>query len=150
MSTQSVAVRPLPVDAYPVPRAPSIETQTGWRRSHPQALCQDFDLRQRITSTDFDLHDQAFLRYAERRGVLYLAGTNLRAEIVADHHVTKSEFMQSDKWQPLRWWIHHKSGERIRLQTTEELETSWRIIRAAKGALQDAWELYQPQQAATH
>lgn len=126
-------------------RAPTITQQTGWVRHHPQAICQDFDIRIRVHEYDFDLEDLGFQAYAKARGVLYLAGENLRWQIAAEHRTTRKEFLQAERWEPLRWWVHYKTGARMRLQTDDELEASWQIIRAAKGALQDVWELYQSQ-----
>lgn len=131
-------------------RAPTIGEQTGWTRPHPLGLCQDFDLRQKVTQTDFDLEDPGFQRYAKARGVLYLAGKGLRWQLVKDHSVTRDEYLTAAHWEPLRWWVDAKTGKRLRLQNHDELETSWRIVRAAKGALQDAWELYQVEQNTPH
>jgi hypothetical protein len=43
---------------------PTIEQQTGWKRG-PQAvsICQDSDVLARVTEVDFDLEDEAFVRY---------------------------------------------------------------------------------------
>lgn len=127
--------------------SPSIHEQTGWKRPGPHTLCQDFDLRIRIAETDFDLEDLDFQQYAKVRGILYLAGAGIRWKIVADHSVTQDDFLTADRWEPLRWWIDAKTGEQTRPQTAEELNISWLIIRAAKGALQDCWEIYRAQPA---
>lgn len=129
--------------AQPTITVPSVEQQTGWRRPHPKYLCQDFYLCLRIEQYDFDLSDEAFQRYAKRRGVLYKAGTGDRWRITADHQATREDFDRSD----CRWMVSVATGKRTRLQTPAEMDEGWLIMRSMKGAFQDAWELYLAAQA---
>lgn len=127
-------------------KAPSIEQQTGWRgRMMPVSICQDSDVLAAVSQYDFDLSDEGFCAYAERRGVLYKAGVrgSRRWQAAADHSFTFEQFCAEPSFQFAIEW----QGQRYRYSDAE-MAGHWRIMRIAKGGLQDCWQLYQAQRAA--
>jgi hypothetical protein len=118
--------------------AKSITEQTGWKRPSPVAICQGFDVLRKVTEYDFDLSNLEFQNYCRARGVLYKAGCNNRFKFTADHSATKDRFFDE-----FRYAIEYPegSGQRYRF-TDDEMETHWKIMLAAKGAMQDCWELF--------
>lgn len=119
-------------------KARTIQEQTGWKRPFPSAICQDFDVRRSVTEYDFDLHDAGFRRYCEARGVLHLAGVRRRFAFTADHLATKARFLEL-----FGVVIQNKQpGKPAYVFSAREMDTHWRIMLAAKGAFQDAWELF--------
>lgn len=114
----------------------TFKEQTGWTGLHPLALCQDFDTLTRVREYSFDLRDWGFLAYAEQRGVLYKAGENARYRFTGDHAATKARFFEE-----FALAIPQPDGTRYRF-TPHEMETHWKIMLAAKGQLQQCWDLY--------
>ncbi len=112
-------------------KAKTIYQQTGWRRPGPQTICQDFDALVRVSEYDFDLNDPEFSRYCEQRGVGWKAGTGRRLAFTADHAATKERFLRE-----------FGSSEKGYVYSADEMETHWKIMRAAKGAMQDCWEVW--------
>ena len=47
---------------------PTIEEQTGWRRSNPLQILGDSDILQKVTSYSYDLLNLDFVKYAHQRG----------------------------------------------------------------------------------
>jgi hypothetical protein len=115
----------------------TIAEQTGFRRAMPATLCQNFDLLCQVTEYDFDLSNIEFQHYAKCRGVLHLAGRNSRWDFTADHHATKEQFLE----QFCLAEPDQITGARYQF-SDDEMETHWRIMLAAKGAMQDCWELW--------
>lgn len=109
----------------------TIYQQTGWRRPGEQTICQNFDVLTRVTEYDFDLGDPDFAAYCERRGVGWKAGTGKRLAFTANHSATKEDFF--------REFARSETGY---IYSAEEMETHWRIMLAAKGAMQDCWEIW--------
>jgi hypothetical protein len=95
--------------------------QTGFRRSGPNAICQDHEALLAVSEFNFDLQDEDFVRYFEdRTGV---------AIIWSPRCGYAAPFACSDKeWQ------------QVCRDTMQGDETFQRIIR---GKLEDAWELWQ-------
>jgi hypothetical protein len=105
------------------------------RRPTPVALCQDVDTLLGIRRYDFDLNDPAFREYADRRGVLYLAGTpgSPQWRFVADHDVTEADFLGEPSF-------HVSIG--AHRYTDDDMATHWKIMRIAKAKLQDCWDIF--------
>ena len=124
-----------------LPTVPTIQEQTGWKRSTPVAICQDFDVLLRVRAWDFDLENAAFLDYADARGVLYKAGSigSPRFLFTANHSATEADFRANPHFQRAIPSSQYPDGYKY---SDEEMDSHWRIMRAAKGALQDAWELF--------
>lgn len=135
----------------------TIAEQTGFRRAMPVTLCQNFDLLRQVCEYDFDLSNEEFQDYARRRGVLYKAGvpSTDRWLFTANHQTTRAEFFERYRYatdDSKRCFANldassPRAEQRYRF-TDQELETHWQIMLAAKGALQDCWELWLNQQAA--
>lgn len=115
--------------------AKMIKEQTGWNRTHPKMICQDFYSLIKVTEYSFDLSNIDFREYCERRGTLQKAGIEGRFSFTANHKATKAEFFSK-----FRLAILHRR-KRYRF-TDDEMETHWKIMLAAKGAMQDCWELF--------
>lgn len=119
----------------------SVEQQTGWRRPGAVAICQDIDVLARVSQYDFDLSDVRFLAYAHARGVLYKAGNcqSRRWQATADHALSREAFL-ADRYFQLSE-PHPVTGQQ-HAYSPEDMETHWRIMKIAKGGLQDCWQLY--------
>ena len=94
--------------------------QTGFRRSGPNAICQDHEALLAVREFTFDLTDPDFVSYFESR-----TGICISHSPASDY---KLEFLATEKeWQT------------ICRDTMQGDETFQRIIR---GKLEDCWELY--------
>lgn len=116
--------------------ARSIEEQTGWKRPIPTMICQNHEILARVTEYSFNLNNPAFRDYCEARGVLWKAGVRRRFRFTADHSATKDQFFVqfrlAEKQPNIPQYVY----------SDDEMEFHWRLMLAAKGALQDAWELF--------
>ena len=110
---------------------PTVEEQTGWTRPYCRTICQELDVVIRVTEYDFDLENAEFREYADRRGVLFKAGVGKRFAFTKNHAATKAEFFREFRFS--------KKGVRF---SDDDMEFHWRIMLAAKGYMQDAWELF--------
>lgn len=127
--------------------AASIQQQTGWRRPYPAMLCQDHAVLLGITQFEFELNDPAFRRYAEQRGVLYVAGRegSRRWKFTGDFSRGCAEFMVDSYF---RFAQEYPAGSGIRhMYTAEEMAFHWKVMRIARSKLQDIWEIYQDRKA---
>ena len=111
--------------------------QTGWKRPTPQAICQSYDVLRTVTEYSYDLHDPAFQDYAKKRGVLYKAGCQDRFEFTANHNITRSDYAA-------RFYLSEEDPQGIQHPLSDDaIEVHWQIMLAAKGSMQDCWDLYQ-------
>ena len=117
----------------------TIREQSDWKRTQKETLLQDFNLLIKITEYDFDLTDQGFKDYCHARGVLQKMGNDSRYNFTANHKAIKEEFFVLFRYAK----EYHGSSYRF---TDKEMAIHWEIMLAAKGAIQDAWELYQNKQ----
>ncbi|SNY94101.1 hypothetical protein SAMN04515647_4424 [Cohaesibacter sp. ES.047] len=122
-------------------QARTITEQTGWKRPHPKALCQDFDVRTQIHEYDFDSSDMNFQAYCRSRGLACRFGKlgSERRAFMDDHAGTKDQFM---RLECVNFAEEQPDGSRHKYSDKHK-ETFWTIHLSNKGALQDAWELYQ-------
>lgn len=121
---------------------PSIFEQTGWKRPYPQMICQDISVLARITRYDFNLSDSGFRAYAQRRGVLHVAGKigSPRWRFIGDFSKGRADFM-GDAY--FNFAQEYPAGSGVRRKfTREEMAFRWKLICIARGKMQDAWELY--------
>lgn len=109
----------------------TIQQQTGWNRPHPQTICQEMDALVSVTDYSFDLGDKGFFAYCKARGVAHKAGHGKRFSFTADHAKTREDFGAMFGVSETGW-----------VYSPEDMETHWRIMLAAKGSMQDCWELY--------
>jgi len=107
---------------------PTIEEQTGWIGLLPDDLCEDYRTLLRITEYDYDIDNAEFLHYCEERGI-----TN---------RIIDNQILQ-------QFYKHHGWGKKAFFQTmggphtdNGHLTVAWRGVLAARGALQDCWELW--------
>ncbi|MCU7836147.1 MAG: hypothetical protein KZQ83_12975 [gamma proteobacterium symbiont of Taylorina sp.] len=114
----------------------TIHEQIGWKRKQKETLLQDFNLLKNITEYDFDVTVQDFKDYCHARGVLQKMGNESRFDFTANHKATKAEFFV------LFRYAKEYQGSSYRF-TNKEMEIHWGIILAAKGSIQDCWEIYQ-------
>jgi hypothetical protein len=124
------------------PGIPSIQHQTGWKRPYPRMLCQDLDVLLRITQYDFDLSDPEFHRYAEQRGVLYVAGRegSPRWRFTGDFTQGRGQFLTDSCF---RFAQEYPVGSGVRhMYTPDEVAFHWKVMCIARAKLQDAWEIY--------
>ena len=113
----------------------TIQQQTGWKGAMPVTLCQDTDVLVRVGEYDFDLNNKAFQGYLKTRGIAHKAGTKARFSFTANHQATKAEFMAMFQLaEPYK-------GQQYKF-SAEEMQAHWRVMLAAKGAMQDAWEIF--------
>ncbi len=121
---------------------PTIEEQTGWtKRQMAVSICQDWDVLRSVRQWDFDLDNTEFLEYAKSRGVLYKAGVigSKRFQFTGDHNATEADF-KGDKH-----FLHAAPSEKYPKgfrYSGKDMEQHWQIMLAAKGALQDCWQLF--------
>lgn len=116
--------------------ARTIYQQTGWRGPMPVSICQDHNILATVTEYDFDLNDKAFQTYCRGRGVLQQAREGKAFAFTADHAATKEQFFKD-----FRKAEKHPLFPQY-VFSDEEMETHWKIMLAAKGALQDCWEIF--------
>jgi hypothetical protein len=118
--------------------AETILSQTGWKRPYPQMICQDKDILMKITEYDFDLNDEAFREYLEKRGICsfknFTPGIMLLEQII--------DFLMN--WDEDRVMndpslAYSQSGLQF---DKAHREVSLRIWKIMKGKMQDCWEIY--------
>jgi hypothetical protein len=106
----------------------TIEEQTGWVGALPETICQDFDTLLKITEYDYSLESSDFIDYCVERGSWNRVPETKSLYQFAQHHSwSKRAFFQA------LGGPHTDNGE---------LTLMWRGIQAARGALQDCWEIY--------
>jgi hypothetical protein len=90
----------------------TFELETGWRHSHPLALCQDIDALLKVQTLTYDLDNLDFVKYFQDRTgqMITLCGCGWRCVV--------DELANPAKAAP---------------------DQSWQITR---GKLQDCWELH--------
>jgi hypothetical protein len=113
----------------------TIYEQTGWKGALPVTICQDNNVLVRVSEYDFDLGNKAFLTYLNARGVAHRAGEKERFAFTANHAATKAEFFT------IFALAKPYEGKQY-AYTASEMEWHWRIMLAAKGAMQDCWEIF--------
>ena len=113
----------------------TIYEQTGWKGAMPVTICQDFGTLIKVSEYDFDMENKDFLEYARSRGALWKAGEKARFAFTANHKATKADFMAAFPLAQLY------KGNRY-AYTADEMETHWNIMLAAKGSMQDCWEIF--------
>jgi hypothetical protein len=138
-------------------RCQAVELETGKQvkgreievprvRVGPEGLCQSVDYLERVTRFDYDLSLSAFCGYAQRRGVLSLAGVprSRRWEVFRDHQITKATYLADPYFQSAQ----EHDGVRHRY-SPEAMEANWKVISFGRAVFQDCWELFQSTHADT-
>lgn len=114
---------------------PTVEHQTGYRRPHPKAICQDGDILRKVFLYDYDSSNKDFITYCATRGVLNaLPPINSPYwERYTDWDWSEADFLlDKSLWRDLAGNQH--DSERMRFL--------FGITHRARGSLQDAWQLY--------
>lgn len=109
-------------------------------RTSKGSLChRDQGFLELTSQYDYELLDRVFVKLAESRGVLQLAGLHgsRRWEFFANHQLTKADYLL-DPYFHLA--VPHE-GQQHRF-TDAELESNWGVILYGRAALQDCWEVY--------
>lgn len=104
---------------------PELEVHKPWTRGAFPKLCQDTEWVATIYEYDYDLPNTEFQEYCRSRGVLHIAGTpgSKRWEFCVNHQWSADEFFEDDP-------------------SATDIGSDWRILRTARGKLQDCWELF--------
>lgn len=108
----------------------TIEEQTGWRRPHSDALCQEPEVLLRISEYSFDLTDSDFRDYfASRTGQVIEA-----SQFDFYQNWTQEQVMNRRNFATKKGSVNSVNSDR---------KQWWEIVRLTRGKLQDCWELYQ-------
>lgn len=102
----------------------TIFQQTGWRRSHPQQICQDIEVLERVTDFTFDATNEDFLDYfTSRTGYAWRkadCGPERMKQIIADQSI-------NDRWLRIMraklqdcWELYHRHVLNQPIQSLEE------------------------------
>ncbi len=115
---------------------PTVFEQTGWKGAMSVTICQDLEVLRRITQYDYNCSDKAFMQEVEDRGIM---GRMLDMEFCANYSLTKEDYMSRE--HPV---ADPEPGEAPSdyAFSTEEIEFFWTIVLAARGSLQDCWEMH--------
>ncbi len=146
---------------------PTIEEQTGWRRSNPLQILGDSDILQKVTSYSYDLLNLDFVKYAHQRGCMNGAGkpSPLDPDYVANDFDLQYEQLPTCGY-PIRKFVreHWRQkedflspsveiyaapviGKKGKLLKSKKIEGDWKelvweTIPPARARLQDCWEVY--------
>jgi hypothetical protein len=109
------------------------------RASHASLCFRDQNFLERVSQYDYEFSNDEFLAFADRRGVLQLAGErgSRRWEYFARHRLTREEYL-ADPYSQL---AAPYEGRQHRY-TDEERESNWGVIAYGRAALQDCWEVF--------
>jgi len=120
--------------------AKTIFQQTGWngRKGAPIKLCQDINILQKIYEYDFDLNNIEFREYLENRGVCSFESLKQNPEKLAWHIKCLMEFTEQDFLNDPDN-TYSMSGLKF---DEEHIKVSLKIWKTSKGAIQDAWEIF--------
>ncbi len=114
----------------------TIKQQTGWKRPHKKAVCQDYHALMAVHEYDFDLDNPEFLNYfIERTGICI--GSEEKPELARWLLISPKakEWLRTSKD-----YRYIKSGEVVPLG--KEREGAIITNKILKGRIQDCWELF--------
>jgi len=116
----------------PVLKSLTIEDQTGWRRPHPCAICQDHNTLRSVFLYDYDLDVPEFVKYCYARGIMHHAPKDvLGMTLVQDYYIGEDDFYKLTQ-----------KAYGVDNSTAVYAHVDWSICLAARGALQDCWQLF--------
>lgn len=95
--------------------------QTGFRRGHPRAICQDQRMLLKVREFNFNLNDEKFIAYFEARTGVAISESPRTSYKV---HIKCT----ADEWEDAKHDI----------MTSQD-----RYKQIMRGRLEDAWELWQ-------
>ena len=108
---------------------PSLEDQTGWKRTYPQMICQDPDLLSKVNVFTYNLNDAGFVKYfISRRGVKIDGEEPLLTDPKAEQRYLASDDIR-----------YIGTGQPVPM---EDRLVTLKVYRIMRGQLQDCWELY--------
>lgn len=118
--------------------AKTVEGQTGWKRGHCKAICQDMNVLMNIKEYDYDLSNPIFIEYCRSRGVStrFEAGS-IGFSFMKNYTMTKDEYMSNEDLRPTK---HHDGVKHALID--KEMESNWNGVVVGRGALQDCWEIF--------
>lgn len=124
-------------------QAKTIEQQTGWKRPHPEMICQDHEVLLRVHDYSYDLGNEDFTRY-------FISRTGIQ--------IGKEEKPELARWlltspKAERWLLEspdykYLNGEMVPFGQEREIDI--KISRILKGRLQDCWELFLKTEGGTY
>jgi len=116
----------------PALKSLTIEDQTGWQRPHSCAICQDHNTLKSVFLYDYDLSDPEFISYCTKRGIMHhVPEDSAGLSLVRDYYVDESDFYE----------LTQKTYG-VDSSTAAFAHVDWSICLAARGALQDCWQLF--------
>ena len=103
------------------------------------AIGQDISALMAISAYTYDLSDNGFLAYAERRGVLYVAGHP--GARMWNYFLNTG--LTLDDWlrDPEVAFAREHEGKR-HAYSQEELRSQWTAVRIGRGKLEDCWRIW--------
>lgn len=144
---------------------PSIQDQTGWKRTNPLHLLTDYDTLIKVSSLNYDLLNKDFVNYAKSRGCMNGAGSpspvdpdyteesfdltysipsksNIDPYVIRRyvrcHWLTKENFMSSEE----KIYTVSSDSKKPKAITGKAKESIWDCIIPARAHLQDCWEVW--------
>ena len=111
-----------------------------WTRTGPLSLLQDPEFLQYVTQFDYRLDDPVYEGYCRKRGVFHVVPEedSWRYPFLANPSMDRADFLK----QCAR-------GAEPAYASEKAIETGWRIVRLGRAALQDSWEVFLAERAAT-
>ena len=122
-------------------KVPRRKVGKPWTRGTYPKLCQETDWLARVSEYDYDLLNPEFQDYCRMRGVLHTAGElgGTRWEFCVNHGRSPAEYFEEIGRTP------PQPANPEDVVPPPEADTDWRIVRIARGKLQDCWELFTTQ-----
>lgn len=143
---------------------PSIQDQTGWQRTNPLHLLNDYDELIKITSFNYDLLNKNFVEYAISRGCMNGAGApspidpdyaekqfdltydapeKIKHDIYMTRRYVRCHWLSKNKFMMPEEKIYTvQSNKKPRVLKAKEKEAIWNCIPPARARLQDCWEVW--------
>ena len=116
----------------------TIEKQTGWKRPHPEMICQDISILMKIDEYFFDLENEDFIKYFIKRTGIVITDSSLqpwektKEDLNDPNH--ENFILKSESFEYL-------NGDMVPLSGNERT-TIAKGHKILKGKLQDCWELF--------
>ena len=113
--------------------------QKPWSRGIHPRLCQETELLLKVSDYDYDLGVPGFQDYCRTRGVLHIAGEvgSRRWTFCVNHGRCFDDFLPDAGNSTFE--STDSDNEKA---PSPEADTDWKIVKIARGKLQDCWEMY--------
>lgn len=119
-------------------KVPRRKVGKPWTRGAYPKLCQETEWLARVSEYDYDLLNPEFQDYCRMRGILHMAGPpeSTRWGFCVNHGRGPAEYFKEIGRTPPQPTSPDSATP------PPEVDTAWRIVRIARGKLQDCWELF--------